>query len=187
MRYLLESGIPVERCYLPWGAELSAAVPSVAEAVETLAARGTQLCYLQAGDVLELPTGRMQVLWPQAEKVRRDADLNDFCLVTLWELGEARLLSMSDLPGTYEPYVATPADVLKVGHHGQADSTGSTFAQIVAPEVALVSAGRNLDLAKLADRLPGTALYWTGDCGAVTLRFSGRRFEVYTWLPGQKE
>ena len=71
--------------------------------------------------MLELPTGRMQVLWPQAEKVRRDADLNDFCLVTLWELGEARLLSMSDLPGTYEPYVATPADVLKVGHHGQAD------------------------------------------------------------------
>ena len=62
-----------------------------------------------------------------AEKVRRDADLNDFCLVTLWELGEARLLSMSDLPGTYEPYVATPADVLKVGHHGQADSTGSAF------------------------------------------------------------
>ena len=53
LRYLLESGIPVERCYLPWGAELSAAVPSVAEAVETLAARGTQLCYLQAGDVLE--------------------------------------------------------------------------------------------------------------------------------------
>lgn len=187
VRYLLESGIPVERCYLPWGAELSAAVPSVAEAVETLAARGTQLCYLQAGDVLELPTGRMQVLWPQAEKVRRDADLNDFCLVTLWELGEARLLSMSDLPGTYEPYVATPADVLKVGHHGQADSTGSAFAQIVAPEVALVSAGRNLDLAKLADRLPGTALYWTGDCGAVTLRFSGKRFEVSTWLTGQKE
>ena len=187
VRYLLESGIPVERCYLPWGAELSAAVPSVAEAVEALMGRGAELHYLQAGDVLELPTGRMRVLWPQAEKVRRDADLNDFCLVTLWELGEARLLSMSDLPGTYEPYVATPADVLKVGHHGQADSTGSAFAQIVAPEVALVSAGRNLDLAKLADRLPGTALYWTGDCGAVTLQFSGKRVEVYTWLPGQKE
>lgn len=43
LRYLLESGIPVERCYLPWGAELSAAVPSVAEAVETLAA-GERSC-----------------------------------------------------------------------------------------------------------------------------------------------
>ena len=36
VRYLLESGIPVERCYLPWGAELSAAVPSVAEVLATV-------------------------------------------------------------------------------------------------------------------------------------------------------
>ena len=129
----------------------------------------------------------MQVLWPQAERVRREADPNDFCLVTLWELGGARLLSMSDLPGMYEAYVAVPADIRKVGHHGQGDSTGERFAQLVAPKVALVSAGRNLALDKLAARLPGTALYWTGDCGAVTLRFTGNRFEITTWLPGQEE
>lgn len=187
VRYLLESGIPVERCYLPWGAELDAAAPSVAEAVQALAQRGTELRYLRAGDVLELPTARVQVLWPQAERVRREADPNDFCLVTLWELGGARLLSMSDLPGMYEAYVAVPADILKVGHHGQGDSTGERFTQLVAPKVALVSAGRNLALDKLAARLPGTALYWTGDCGAVTLRFTGNRFEITTWLPGQEE
>lgn len=155
LRYLLESGIPVERCYLPWGAELSAAVPSVAEAVETLAARGTQLCYLQAGDVLELPTGRMQVLWPQAEKVRRDADLNDFCLVTLWELGEARLLSMSDLPGTYEPYVATPRTSLRWGITGRRTAPAARLRRLWRRRWRWFPRGGTLDLAKLADRLPG--------------------------------
>ena len=164
-----------------------AAAPSVAEAVQALEQRGTELRYLRAGDVLELPTARVQVLWPQAERVRREADPNDFCLVTLWELGGARLLSMSDLPGMYEAYVAVPADILKVGHHGQGDSTGESFAQLVAPQVALVSAGRTLALEKLAARLPGATLYWTGACGAVTLRFTGNRFEINTWLPGQEE
>lgn len=73
------------------------------------------------------------------------------------------------------------------GITGRRTAPAPLFAQIVAPEVALVSAGRNLDLAKLADRLPGTALYWTGDCGAVTLQFSGKRFEVSTWLTGREE
>ena len=187
VRYLLESGIPVERCYLPWGAELSDATPSVAQAVEELAARGTELRYLQAGDTLALPRGKMEVLWPQAERVRRDADLNDFCMVTLWELEGVRILSMSDLPGTYEAYVAVPADVLKVGHHGQAASTGSGFVQVVRPQAALVSAGRNLNVESLAERLPGTRLYWTGECGSVTLRISGGRVEIETWLPGREE
>jgi len=48
------------------------------------------------------------------------------------------------LPGTYEPYVAVPADILKVGHHGQADSTGSITVSehFPAPERSLMTAAR---------------------------------------------
>lgn len=186
VRYLLESDIPVEWCYLPWGADIAAAAPSVTQAMEALVARGTQLRYLKAGDVLELPSGRMNVLWPQAGQMRWDADPNDYCLVTLWELDGARLLAMSDLPGAYERYVAVPADILKVGHHGQADSTGTAFAQLVSPQVALVSAGRSLSLESLASRLPGAKIYWTEACGAVTLRIRAGRIEVLPWQADQE-
>jgi competence protein ComEC len=76
------------------------------------------------------------------------------------------------------------ADVLKVGHHGSKTSTTQRFLDIVAPSVAIISAGfensfghPNRDVLKrLAER--HTAVLRTDDDGLVTVRTDGRKL----WL-----
>lgn len=88
-------------------------------------------------------------------------------------VGEFAILSRGTLPH---------ADVLKVAHHGSRTSTTEEFLSVVAPSVALISAGwlnpYRHPHPTVVDRILSrrTAIFRTDRDGAITLRSDGRRW-----------
>lgn len=79
-----------------------------------------------------------------------------------------------------------PCDVLKVGHHGSASSTGEAFLQALDPQIAVVSVGRHNRYGHPApvviDRLQrrGVAIFRTDRDGAVMISTDGHAITVQT-------
>lgn len=176
LRALLEDDIPVRTLYLPWGAESVAAAPEAVLLVDELTARGTQVAYLVRGDSLPLPSGRMEVLWPEAERVRPGADANRSSLVLRAEAEGVSLLLTGDCSGSYAGYTAVPADVLKAAHHGAAEDNPPDLLAAVAPALILIPCARSASPV-LDAAVPTLA---TGERGGVTLRLSEGQYTVHT-------
>jgi competence protein ComEC len=74
---------------------------------------------------------------------------NDASIVTQIIFGENKILLTGDLPQTGEKFLINKygenlkSNILKLGHHGSDSSTNPEFLQIVKPEVAIVSAGKD--------------------------------------------
>jgi len=106
---------------------------------ETLARRGMRLD-LGEGAVID-------ILFPD-----RDVSMwttNDGSIVAKLSYGETSIMLMGDSTSETEKIVLTEnskvklkSTILKVGHHGSKTSTSSQFVQIVAPEYALISDGK---------------------------------------------
>ena len=181
---MVNQGIPVDVCYLP----VDAATPVIDEEVlpllNQLAMTGTEFRYLQRGDVIDLPSGQLTVLWPVAEHPSPLHDANDVGLVLQAEIGGVTMLLTGDMSGTYEQYAALPSDILKVAHHGSKSATSENFLAQVDPSVLLLSnrlESREFRMAELAGDVP---LYSTEACGAVTIRFHGDgEYTINTVLP----
>lgn len=173
IRALLDEGIPVEVCYLPWDAEVPIIDDEMLPLIEELAATGTEFRYLRRGDVMPLPSGQLTVLWPEAGRISALHDANEVNLVLQADIAGVTMLLTADLPGEYEPYITLPADILKVAHHGSKDSTTADFLTAVAPQVMLQSnrlESREIHMAEVAGEIP---LYSTEKHGAIIIRFIG--------------
>lgn len=169
---LLDEGIPVAVCYLPVHAEIPMIDEETLPIIEALRQTGTEFRSLQRGDVIELPLGQINVLWPTA-RVSALHDANDVNLVLQAEIGGVTMLLTGDLPGAYSRYAAMPSDILHASHHGSKDDNTADFLAAVNPQIILLSnrlASREAYMAELAGNIP---LYSTESCGAVTVRFLG--------------
>jgi competence protein ComEC len=104
----------------------------------------------RTGDALELEPGvRIDVVAPSRPLLygTRD-DLNNNSIVCRLQYGETAYLFAGDSEFEEEGRMlheraALKADVLKVGHHGSATSSGSGFLSAVSPRWAIVSCGRH--------------------------------------------
>lgn len=176
---LMEKGIPVDVCYLPADAETPVIDEEMLPLLATLKETGTEFRYLTRGDEIELPSGRLRALWPEAGRVRPEHDANDVCLVLQAEISGVTMLLASDLSSLYAKYAALPSDILKAPHHGSKTSCTPELLGLVQPQLILQSnknESRTLHMAELAGDIP---LYATDSCGAVTIRFLGEgRFTV---------
>ena len=173
VRALLDEEIPVEVCYLPQDAAIPAIDEEMLPLIEELAATGTEFRYLRRGDAIDLPSGRLTVLWPLEGRVSALHDANDVNLVLHADIAGVTMLLTSDLPGMYEQYISVPADVLKIAHHGSKESTTPDFLAAVAPQILLQSnrlESRELHMAEVAGEIP---LYSTEKHGAIIIRFLG--------------
>lgn len=175
---LLDSGIPIPTCYIPYGAQTAQVDASVLTALAQLQASGTKIVTLGRGDVLPLPHGSITVLWPESGKVRPGQDANASSLTLLAEVKGTTLLLTGDLSGDYEMYAAAPADVLKLAHHGSANSTGSEFLHAVAPQLLLLSCGTEERSQFIQDRQLGLPVADTHRNGCITLHFEDSGFTV---------
>lgn len=109
--------------------------------VKAAALRGEEVTWLQRGDVLPLGDGTLTVLGP----VQLDEDKeNNNSLVLRAETADGSMLLAGDMEFPEEQSLMalgliTPADVLKVGNHGEADATSDAFARLVQPQIAVIS------------------------------------------------
>ena len=129
--------IPVDYMLHGYGSE-------ILDVLQRLRDGGIPVTELKAGDSLAFPETTIDVLWPQEGRTREGIDPNDRSMAMLITLGGVRILSAGDNGTLYEQYLAVPADVLKVGHHGSKTGTQEAFLQTVAPSLAVISVRSDL-------------------------------------------
>ena len=180
---LLDAGVRIGQVYLPLNAARQQADPDALKLLERLEGAGIPVMELARGDEMRYNTTSISVLWPVREHIRSGQDANELPLVLSIRFGPYTILSASDLSGAYERYATAPADVLKVAHHGSADSSGEAFLDQVGARVALVSCSsgsRYLPGEATLERLTrsGAQVLRTDDCGDITLTLHGDQLYI---------
>lgn len=130
---------------------------------------GLKVVYTVCGDVYETIGCSVNVLSP--ERVENGGG-NEDSAVMVMSIGKLRVLFTGDAGFVTEEFLAEKygkgltADILKVGHHGSAGSSGENFLSVVAPTVAVISVGRSNGFG-----LPsGAVLERIGNIGATIYR-----------------
>jgi competence protein ComEC len=159
-------------------------------------AAGSDWRAARAGDVVDWDGVRLEVLHPSDRWLRREVRANENSVVLRVSFGAFDALLTGDAGLPVESALRSAlsrVEVLKLGHHGSASSTGEAFLAGVDPKVALLSVGENRYghpapdvMARLAARR--VAIYRTDRQGTVTVRSDGMYFEVLeasppSWLP----
>ncbi len=171
---LLEAGIHIRQVFLPAGASRQRVDPQALAILDVLRQQNIPLVELAAGEEVRYNKVSLRVLWPIRHKLRTGQDANDLPLVLSMDLEGYTLFSGSDLTGLYERYAAVPADILKVAHHGSADSTYDDFLDFVKPRMALITCApgdKALPAGSTLQRLAahGIPVYRTDESGDITI------------------
>jgi beta-lactamase superfamily II metal-dependent hydrolase len=137
---------------------------------------------VSAGDVFDINEMHFTVLSP--EKGADFNDLNDYSAVIMLSFGDTRWLFTGDAEKPAEKIMTESgfnlsADVLAVGHHGSANSSTEAFLEKTAPQIAVISCGKDNDYGHPTDealsRLGEYAkeIYRTDLDGTVTFKTNG--------------
>ena len=131
-----------------------------------------------------------EVLWPlRTGGVYQE--LNDSSIVLRLTYGDWRVLLTGDAGHTVEAQlqslegVKLRAHLLKVGHHGSKDATGTAFLRAVGPRVAVICVGRGNVFGHPAPevlttlRRAGATIYRTDRHGLIRAHFTGKRLKIY--------
>lgn len=142
---------------------------------------------VRAGADFRIGRLALRVLWPR-QPVPPNDDPNNWATIIHARYGEVDALLTADAESNVTLPIHPPqAEVLKVAHHGSADTGLAQLLQIVRPRVALISVGAGNDyghptpstIGTLEDR-SGLVLYRTDQDGAIAVESDGRRIEVRT-------
>ncbi len=152
----------------------------------TLDLKGVDWRAARSGDVFVLDSVRFDVLHPSQVWMRSQLNANENSVVLRVRYGCFVALLTGDIGWPAESLLASTvgsANVLKVGHHGSAGGTRARWLDAVAPDVAVVSVGRNRyghPAEAVLDRLRKRAIpvFRTDRAGTVTIRTDGRYYEV---------
>lgn len=152
---------------------------------EMAAADGSPVVSPRRGVRLSVGGARLEVLHPVSPASRGPAAANGDSLVLRIVFGERDVLLTGDMESPVEEDLVRSgrplhAEVLKVGHHGSATSSGERFLESVAPGLALISVGASNPwghpapevVRRLARR--GARVLRTDRDGAVSARTDGR-------------
>jgi competence protein ComEC len=156
------------------------------EFLEAVDAAGAAWRPARVGDAVDWDGVRVEVLHPSDRWLMGEIRANENSVVLKVSFGAFDALLTGDAGLPVEAAVleaVSQVEVLKIGHHGSAGSTGGPFLAAAAPKVALISVGENgyghpaaEVLARLAEgRIPS---YRTDRGGMVTVRSDGMYFEV---------
>ncbi len=156
------------------------------EYLETLDRVGSEWRAVRAGDVLQFDSVTMMVLHPSSHWINQKLEPNDNSVVLRVIHGCFTALLAGDIGWPAESLLLASvgeADLLKVGHHGSAGGTTDAWLGAVKPRAAVISVGSNgyghpapATLGRLESR--GVAVYRTDRGGTVTVRSSGRYFQI---------
>jgi len=169
---LVDDRIPVGVCYISVCAEEGDASEWALAQIDRLEATGTRVERLSAGDVITLPSGQMTVLWPETEHAEPYEDANDGSLVLLCEVRGVRMLLTGDMTSKHELGAAAETDLLKVAHHGSAQSTSAEYLDLIDPQVLLLSS-KPANETRFRTRYPEETIYGTASQGMLTVCFEG--------------
>jgi competence protein ComEC len=140
---------------------------------------------IRAGQRLRVGALRLEVLWPDGPGLPGD-DPNNHAVVLVASYGRIDALLTADAEGNVTvPIRPPPAEILKVAHHGSADTGLPALLDLVDPRIAVVSVGASNDyghpspstIATLTG-FSGLDVYRTDLDGRITIETDGRRISV---------
>lgn len=159
--------------------------PEYRSAVRIARERGVPITTVRAGQQLRIGALRLDVLWPDGP-APPGADPNGWAVVLLARYRETSVLLTADAESDVTLRLSLPrVDVLKVAHHGSADTGLPELLRRLRPQVALISAGVGNDyghptaetVAALA-AVPGLIVRRTDKDGRVVAESDGRVINV---------
>ena len=150
---------------------------------------------VRMGDVLQVGAFELSVAWPERFS-DEGGNADSVCLVADADLDDDgapdwRALFTGDaehdqLRALIDEGRVGSVDIYKVGHHGSRNALDDEEAAVLAPRIALVSAGAGNRYGhptqETLDRLSavGSAIYRTDEQGDVSCKLTGDRIEVAT-------
>lgn len=147
---------------------------------------------VRPGDSMRVDGVSVHFLAPDSAWTASLTDPNDASTVALVQFGSSRFLLVGDAEQEEEQWLLRHArsqlraDVLKVGHHGSATSSGDEFLSAVSPSLALISVGaRNVyghpssDVLAALGRV-GAEVARTDLDGTIIVRSDGRSITFET-------
>ncbi len=184
-------GAPIVMREFPVGAVIHADAqlshPVMRDVIALAAGGGTAVQRVRRGDTLSWhPNVTITVLNPSDTGPNGD---NDRSIVLRLVYRDSAILLPGDIEAAAERDLLSSdavlrADILKVAHHGSAGSTTADFLDAVAPQIAVVSAGRHNTfghprdgpLSRLRER--DVAVFRTDLAGDISVRTDGRAIQV---------
>jgi competence protein ComEC len=170
----------------------TADTPAYREWMELLRQQKVERHRARRGTRVEIGSARLEVLHPpEPLQSGTRSDLNNNSIVLRLEIEGSRVLLAGDAEEAAETSMAgldLGADVLKVGHHGSATSTGEAWLRRVKPEIAVISCGVRNPFGHpsrvVVERLERqrVEVYRTDHHGAVTLELGREGWDVRTTL-----
>lgn len=141
----------------------------------------------KVGQAIELGAGLRGVIISPFQPL--SGDTNSDSVVFKLNYGRISFLFTGDLEEAGEERLLNSgtelrANILKVGHHGSRTSTSDEFLRRVAPELAVISAGKNNRYRhphrSTLERLAGAGIKYlrTDLDGAITVRTNGRSYTI---------
>ncbi len=172
--------------------------PDYAALRASLIVRHVSRATLATGDRLAIDEFRFRVLWPDpgtvpARPPDSGAEINNFSIVLLGDVGRHRLLLTGDIEEGVDPVLLgrdLPAvDLLKVSHHGSRTASTAALLGALDPSVAVISAGAQntyghpapATVARLEEA--GARVFRTDTSGSVTVDLGPGPLRVRTTGP----
>mgnify|MGYP006274653281 CR=1 FL=1 len=151
----------------------------------------SQLKILTKGDKITVNEVEFLVLHPRLNLIN-ESRLNNNSLVLKIRYQDFRLLLTGDIEKEAEKILINSStelesDILKVGHHGSKTSSSKDFLKRVAPELSIMSVGKNkhgLPNREVENRLRelGIKNLRTDKEGAVIIKTEGRNYQYQRFL-----
>lgn len=171
------------------GAVLDPRIPAESEdhdaAVDAAEENHVPVIPTRAGQHLRIGALRLRVLWPDGPGLPGD-DPNNRAVVLVASYGTIDALLTADAEGNVTvPIRPPPVEILKVAHHGSADDSLPALLDLLDPEIAVVSVGRDNDYGHPTQSTMATLggfsdldVYRTDLDGRVTIETDGSRVSV---------
>lgn len=105
---------------------------------------------IRQGDVIDLSSdAKLEVLWPDENAVKSATTNNSsevmrfsYHVATVMLMGDAEVEAQNKILAS-EPEDKIKSDILKVAHHGASSAYDQKFLDEVAPQIAVISVGKN--------------------------------------------
>lgn len=179
-----ETGLKIQRIFLSRSRETEETQQRIKEAGEKA---GCEVLYIGRGDRIRDGKLEMTCLSPKNENM----ESNEGSQVIWAEMEEFSLLFTGDVEGRGEEELLAlcretniQCDILKVAHHGSKNSTSEEFLDIVSPQAAVISCGRNNLYGhphqELMERLKkkGIFVFETKNRGAISAVWKKEKIQV---------
>ena len=158
---------------------------------DSLAAGGAVFTEAETGQKIALAANVEITIFNPENPARFEKDSDDNCVVARLEVGKFSFLFTGDIYSAGENLLlneraGVQSTVLKVAHHGSANSTSTGFLNAVMPAAAVISVGKDNayghpapeTLARLNDSSAHPELYRTDENGTVEFFTDGSRLWV---------